>query len=74
MIYDSLKHMEAYQGVHPGIYKGLELLRDTDFSKLEDARVEVDGEKICSICCRATSPSRPTTLPRPTRSMWTSSF
>ena len=39
MIYDSLKHMEAYQGVHPGIYKGLELLRDTDFSKLEDARV-----------------------------------
>ena len=38
MIYDSLKHMEAYQGVHPGIYKGLELLRDTDFSKLEDAR------------------------------------
>ena len=46
MIYDSLKHMEAYQGVHPGIYKGLELLRDTDFSKLEDARVEVDGEDL----------------------------
>ena len=46
MIYDSLKHMEAYQGVHPGIYKGLELLRDTDFSKLEDARVEVDGENL----------------------------
>ena len=46
MIYDSSKHMEAYQGVHPGIYKGLELLRDTDFSKLEDARVEVDGEDL----------------------------
>ncbi len=73
MIYDSLKHMEAYQGVHPGIYKGLELLRDTDFSKLEDARVEVDGEDLFYLLQSYESkPANDT--PRPTRSMWTSSF
>lgn len=44
MIYDSLKHLEAYKGIHPGVYRGLELLRDTDFSKLEDGRYEVDGD------------------------------
>ena len=32
MIYDSLKHLEAFKGSHPGVYRGLELLRDTDFS------------------------------------------
>ena len=46
MIYDSLKHLEAYKGIHPGIYRGLELLRDTDFSKLEDGRYEVDGDDL----------------------------
>ena len=36
MIYDTLDHLEAYRGVHPGVMRGLELLRDTDFSQWED--------------------------------------
>ena len=46
MIYDSIQHIEAYRGIHPGVYRGLEILRDTDFSKLEDKRYEVDGEDL----------------------------
>lgn len=42
MIYDSLKNLEQYKNVHPGIYRGLQLLRDTDFSQLEDIRCDVD--------------------------------
>lgn len=46
MIYDTLNHIEAYRGIHPGVMKGLEILRDTDFSKLEDKRYEVDGDDL----------------------------
>lgn len=46
MIYDSLKHLDAYKGIHPGVLRGLELLRDTDFSKLADGRYEVDGDDL----------------------------
>lgn len=46
MIYDSLKHLEAYGGVHPGVMRGLELLRDTDFSVMEDGRYEIDGDNL----------------------------
>lgn len=45
MIYDTLAHIQAYQGIHLGVYRGLELLRDTDFSQLEDQRYEVDGRE-----------------------------
>ena len=44
MIFDSIAHIDAYKGIHPGVFKGLELLRDTDFSALEDTRYYVDGE------------------------------
>lgn len=46
MIYDTLKHLEAYRGIHPGVLRGLELLRDTDFSGMEDGRHEVDGDDL----------------------------
>lgn len=46
MIYDSIKHIDAYKGIHPGVYRALELLRDTDFTKLEDGRYEVDGDNL----------------------------
>lgn len=46
MIYDSLKHLETYRGVHPGVMRGLELLRDTDFSAMEDGRHEIDGDNL----------------------------
>ena len=46
MIYDSLKHLDSYRGIHPGVLRGLELLRDTDFSQMADGRYEVDGENL----------------------------
>ena len=46
MIYDTLKHLEAYTGIHPGVLRGLELLRDTDFSAMEDGRHEIDGDRL----------------------------
>lgn len=46
MLYDSLDHIESYQGIHPGVYRGLQLLRDTDFTRLEDQRYEVEGDRL----------------------------
>ena len=46
MIYDSLAHIDVYQNAHPGVYKGLKLLAETDFSQLEDKRYEVDGDDL----------------------------
>jgi len=46
MIYDSLKHIEAYRGVHPGVYKALEILRDTEFPQMEDGTYHVDGDDL----------------------------
>lgn len=46
MIYDSLTHIDVYKDAHPGVYKGLKLLAETDFSKLEDKRYEIEGEDL----------------------------
>lgn len=46
MIYDSLAHVDAYKGIHPGVYKALKLLAETDFSQYEDKRYEVDGDDL----------------------------
>lgn len=46
MIFDTLDHIETYKGIHPGVFKGLTILLDTDFSVLEDTRYYVDGEDL----------------------------
>lgn len=46
MIFDSLKNLEQYKTVHPRIYRGLQLLRDTDFAALTESRYEVEGEDL----------------------------
>ena len=46
MIYDTLEHLEAYRGIPPGVMRGLELLRDTDFSQWEVGRHDIDGDKL----------------------------
>lgn len=46
MIYDSLAHIQAYEGIHPGVYKALKLLAETDFSQMADQRYEVDGDDL----------------------------
>ena len=46
MIYDSLAHIDQYKTTHPGLYKALTILRDTDFSNMEDGTVEVEGRDL----------------------------
>lgn len=46
MIYDTLDNREIYRNVHPGVAMGLDFLAATDFSKLEDGRYELDGDKV----------------------------
>lgn len=46
MIYDKLENIASYEGIQPGIIAGLKTLRDTDFSKVEDGRYELDGDKL----------------------------
>ena len=72
MIYDSLDHIDVYKHVHPGVYKGLRILRDTDFSQLPDGKYEVDGEELFySLMTYQSKPVNDTQ--RPTRSTSTSS-
>lgn len=46
MILDTLEHIETYQALSPRLYKGLQLLRDYDFSTLEDGKHTVDGDDL----------------------------
>lgn len=46
MIYDTLKHLEQYQWLAPRLYRGLELLRTTDFSSLADGPYDVEGKEL----------------------------
>ncbi len=46
MIYDTLAHLSAYHGIHPRVMRGLELLRDRDFSKEPDGKLEIEGDKL----------------------------
>ena len=46
MIYDTLDHIEQYKTTHPRLYRALTILRDTDFSRMADGRVEVEGSDL----------------------------
>ena len=46
MIFDTLDHIDLYKDIHPTLYRGLQLLRDTDFTKYEVGRYEVDGDNL----------------------------
>ena len=46
MIYDTLNHIFRYEGMHPGVLKGLRFLAETDFSVLPDGRQEIDGDNV----------------------------
>lgn len=46
MIYDTLEHLSRYQGIHPGVMKGLAFLAETDFSATQETRFELDGDKL----------------------------
>lgn len=46
MLYDILENVHAYEGIHPGVLRGLRYLAETDFSKLPDGRQDIDGDAI----------------------------
>ena len=46
MIYDKLENLETYEGISPRVMQGLKLLRDTNFSALEDGKHIVDGDNL----------------------------
>lgn len=46
MIYDTLENIHLYDGIQPGVVRGLRFLAETDFSKLADGRHEIDGDDV----------------------------
>lgn len=46
MIHDTLDHLSRYEGMHPGVLRGLKFLAETDFSALPDGRAEIDGDNV----------------------------
>lgn len=61
MIYDTLDHLEQYQGLSPRLDRALELLRTIDFSSLEDGQYEVEGRDLFySLQSYESKPTNPT--------------
>lgn len=46
MIHDTLDHLSRYEGMHPGVLRGLQYLAQTDFAKLPDGPQEIDGKNV----------------------------
>lgn len=46
MLYDTLNHIDQYEGIHTGVMKGLRYLAETDFSAMPDGRLELDGKNL----------------------------
>lgn len=46
MIVDTIKNRNIYSAISPRIKKGLEYLANTDFSKMEPGRYELDGSNL----------------------------
>lgn len=46
MIYDSIMNIEAYRGINRRLMKGLEILKDTDFSSMADGIYEAEGKDL----------------------------
>lgn len=46
MIQDSLENAHLYESLHPRFKQAFDFLRSTDFSKLEDERIELQGDDL----------------------------
>lgn len=46
MIHDSLKNSSAIEKLHPKFKQVFDYLKSTDFSTLEDGKIELDGDKL----------------------------
>lgn len=52
MIVDKIENSDKYNQLQPGIVKAFDYLRKTDFSKVENGRYELDGDKLVAIVMR----------------------
>lgn len=46
MIHDSLKNTSQIEPLHPLFAKAFEFIRNTDFSRLEDGKYEIEGNEL----------------------------
>ncbi|MFI3226808.1 MAG: YhcH/YjgK/YiaL family protein [Clostridia bacterium] len=46
MIFDHITNIDTYKGLNERIMKGLKVLSETDFSKMEVGKYEIDGTNI----------------------------
>lgn len=46
MILDSLSNAYLYESIHPSFKRVFDFIRATDFSKLDDGRIELDGNAL----------------------------
>jgi uncharacterized protein, YhcH/YjgK/YiaL family len=49
MVVDSIKNAGLYYNLSKGIEKGLKYLQETDFSKMEPGRYEIDGSNVYAL-------------------------
>lgn len=49
MIIDKIENLKIYENINPKLAKGLEYLKNTDFTKLENGRYEIEGDDIFAI-------------------------
>ena len=61
MIYDLISRGRQYEGIHPGILRGLRFLGQTNFDLLLDGRYELDGDSVfANVMTYETKPSNDT--------------
>lgn len=49
MIIDKIENSHLYQGVHPGIAKALDYIKNTDFNALSVGKHEIEGDNVFAI-------------------------
>ena len=49
MIFDRISNIHLYSEISPALTRALNYLKETDFSKEDAARTEIEGENIFSI-------------------------
>ncbi len=49
MVFDSIKNVDLYANLNERIKKALKFISENDFEKIEDGKVEIDGENVFAI-------------------------
>jgi YhcH/YjgK/YiaL family protein len=49
MIFDSIENSETYYGLGEKFQKAFEFIKNTDFSEISDAKIEIDGDNIFAL-------------------------